>query len=115
MCSNETNELYSGSHTGWNATHTIFFTTWYSTTPPTASWIYIAGTRYTMTLDLGNSSKRKIRVSLIVKALGTYIYISPSTGACRDYFFRFKDQNSTNVHFPQSGSLYTFGVRSVMC
>ena len=58
-----------------------FLATFYdsnSGTPAEAS-VFISGTKYTLTLDLGKAS------------LGTYIYETTTATACREYYFFFRD------------------------
>jgi len=50
-----------------------------------------------MTLHIGKAEK------------GTYIARIPSTGACRNYFFKFTDTTGTAYRYPQEGAFVIFG------
>jgi hypothetical protein len=82
-CPAVTNKIYSGSHIFQNSGKTKFLTTFYDSkkgTPSQAS-VYIDGTNYPLTLDLGSAYQ------------GTYIYEGTSGSACRSYYFYFVDSS----------------------
>src|SRR5687767_2432309 len=99
MCPSITNPIASGSHIFRNG-KTRFLASFYVTgnQAPTEASIFIDGTKYSMTLEIGTAGQ------------GHYYYEATTTTiGCRIYYFYFVTSASVPYYFPETGALHTTG------
>lgn len=91
--------LAAGTHMFTGDGNTTFMASYRSSggVPVQTAEVVIDGVSHAMSLDFG------------VATQGTYRSILPTAGACRTYYFKFKDTNAAVWLYPETGQLRSFG------